>query len=94
MKKFWKFEIFSFVCFLLHCAAAFIDFIDNGKMISYIIIWTPVAAGVVCTVIAMWSLDKTGFEKVFLIIAQLFGYFILWIIFLIVLFFAKGGITL
>lgn len=67
---------------------------DNGRITSFIMIWTPIAALVVCTVIAMWSLDKTGFEKLFLIIAQLFGYFILWVIFLIILFFARGGITL
>lgn len=91
MKKFWKFEIVSFVCFLIHCAAAIMD---NNRITSFIMIWTPVAAVVVCTVIAMWSLDKTGFEKVFLIIAQLFGYLVLEVIFLIILFFAEGGITL
>lgn len=78
MKKFWKFEIFSFVCFLIHYAAAVMD---NEKITSFIMIWTPAATGVVCTVIAMWSLDKTGFEKVFLIIVQLLGYLGLEIIF-------------
>lgn len=92
MKKFWKFEIISAVCFVVHWAAFTVP-IDLG-ILSYIMYWSSLSAIVVCTVIAIWSLDKTIFKRIILIVLQLLGYCVLWVIALFVVFFVKGGITL
>ena len=76
MKKFWQYEIASLGCFILYCIAA----IMNNRRGGAALLLTAA-----CTVIAMRSLDITRFKKVIFIILQLLGYFILWVIFLIVL---------
>lgn len=90
MKRFQKFEIISAVCFVIHWVALFID-IGNFWYVMY---WGSLPAIVVCTVIAMWSLDETVLKRIILIILQLLGYCVLWVIALFVVFFVKGGITL
>ena len=76
MKKFWTYEIASLGCFILYCIAEILNNRRSG---------TALLLTAACTVIAMRSLDITRFKKVIFIILQLLGYFILWVIFLIVL---------
>ena len=75
VKKFWTYEIASLGCFILYCIAAIMN---NRRGVAALLLT------VACTVIAMRSLDITRFKKVIFIIAQLLGYFILWVIFLII----------
>lgn len=76
MKKFWTYEIASIGCFFIYCIAEIFNNRRSG---------TALLLTAACTVIAIRSLDITKFKKVIFIIAQLLGYFILWVIFLIVL---------
>ena len=76
MKKFWMFEIASLGYFILYCVAAIMN---NRRGVVALVLTAA------CTVIAMRSLDITRFKKVIFVILQLLGYFILWVIFLMIL---------
>ena len=75
MKKFWQYEIASLGCFFIYCIAEILNNRRSG---------TALLLTAACTVIAMRSLDITRFKKVIFIIVQLLGYFILWVIFLMI----------
>ena len=91
-EKFKKYEIVSLVLFLILSTCYFTDgIIRLGNYLPAPII---IVAIIIFTILAMASLNTSKLKKVLLVIAQLVGYVILYILWLIIymMFFWTGGL--
>ena len=83
---FKKYELISFVFFLVSCTSVY--------GFGYLLYFFVGAAIIVFTIKAMATLNKSKVKKVLLVIAQLVGYVILYIVWIIIylIFFWTGGL--
>jgi len=86
---FKKYEHISFVLFLISCTAVFSGLLMLFRGLYLI----GGVAIIVFTIKAMATLNKSKADKVLLVIAQLIGYFVLYVIWLILCIFFSGGIN-
>lgn len=87
---FKKYELISFVLFLISCTAVFSGLLMLFRGLYLI----GGVALIVFTIKAMATLNKSKVKKVLLVIAQLVGYVILYILWFIIylIFFWTGGL--
>ena len=94
---FKKYELISFVLFLFSCTAGFASGLLNSWYFGMLFRGLYLIGGVaiiVFTIKAVATLNKSKADKVLLVIAQLVGYVILYIVWLIIymMFFWTGGL--
>lgn len=93
---FKKYELISFVLFLISCTTVFASALLNSWYFGMLFRGLYLIGGVaiiVFTIKAMATLNKSKADKVLLVIAQLIGYFVLYVIWLILCIFFSGGIN-
>lgn len=94
--KFKKYELKSFVFFLISCTTVFAGGLLNSWYFGMLFRGLYLIGGVaiiVFTIIAMMNLGKSKLITVLLVIAQLIGYFVLYVIWLILCIFFSDGIN-
>ncbi|MBQ8175650.1 MAG: hypothetical protein IJ035_01265 [Oscillospiraceae bacterium] len=94
--KFKKYELKSFVFFLISCTTVFAAGLLNSWYFGMLFRGLYLIGGVaiiVFTIKAVATLNKSKVKKVLLVIAQLIGYFVLYVIWLILCIFFSGGIN-
>lgn len=94
--KFKKYELISFVLFLISCTTVFASGLLNSWYFGMLFRGLYLIGGVaiiVFTIKAVATLNKSKADKVLLVIAQLIGYFVLYVIWLILCIFFSGGIN-
>ena len=94
--KFKKYELISFVLFLISCTTVFASGLLNSWYFGMLFRGLYLIGGVAIIVFiikAVATLNKSKADKVLLVIAQLISYFVLYVIWLILCIFFSGGIN-